>query len=716
MLQHPTRNYQNWQIGANHDGDEVAPQVTNQQSFVHMAFSQLEYGWADFEKNGIKFPQETLISKKIPNEISNLVGMMTDSVAHTLLKSSKMSHDTKAQDQFINYGSTKSKTVLLARSDSPPMLLNESNVDDEKNSTKFSNEHCEQASSGTHTCNNIYNSPLKTADMVICDQRSNESSLTTGSDLNSDDKNKIICFRPRRKKQIGKRKVDGNGARVNKHMSVDEKKKILVRNLKKKKKSDGKINPYMKKKPQDIDLSSNTFIKGEIPNFWQCPYCHILPIHERAKHSVLYHGGSEPPTVKLYPVIDYHFSTCEAKKILEQTSFDLSSYNIISKSEIDSSEDEMSSDNSEINSSTKKRKVRRKERDGGRKKKKQRVLHFSNDTTMNDSQKKLDEQSENASNMDITKIGLPSYIFAVLSRKYLEIMSPLELEIAWIGEKRMMETKGRWLDWEFIMKNCSSSLERFFTNKIHQNPDKYKNHKMDVFIRNKARSSFNQIRIEIRPALRRHEERVKLDDSKRKDSIQNEEKVEPLIVTEKSNTDSHGNISDKTISENKNAESSAHMEQTSQCPIEIPQPTHNLTDTVNDQKLTASIDIYLLSQVDLCFYKSSSDQTNRTGNQVLTENLPGVECKYCLGTKRRFYFKNEKSVSKDLPKMEHHILGCRGCPKEVKEMVIMLRARQDSERNALRRNAGFCNGGGKYKFTRKQFGSTIWRRLNETET
>ena len=82
----PTHNYQNWKIGANHDRAEVAQQQLLNHN--NMTFSQFEYRWTDFERNGIKFSQGNPTSTKIPNEISSLVGMMTNSVAHTLLMSS----------------------------------------------------------------------------------------------------------------------------------------------------------------------------------------------------------------------------------------------------------------------------------------------------------------------------------------------------------------------------------------------------------------------------------------------------------------------------------------------------------------------------------------------------------------------------------------------------------------------------------------------------
>ena len=54
-----------------------------------------------------------------------------------------------------------------------------------------------------------------------------------------------------------------------------------------------------------------SFVKGGLPNFWECPKCRHLPFKARGKHSVFYKGGGDAPSSDKYLTIYIHLQFCQ---------------------------------------------------------------------------------------------------------------------------------------------------------------------------------------------------------------------------------------------------------------------------------------------------------------------------------------------------------------------------------------------------------------------
>ena len=134
----------------------------------------------------------------------------------------------------------------------------------------------------------------------------------------------------------------------------------------------------------------------------------------------------------------------------------------------------------------------------------------------------------------------------------------------------------------------------------------------------------------------------------------------------------------------------------------------SLANPPEDRRLTASVDIIILSQVARCHYDPKVDDVCRSRAQRsgFAAGSPGIRCLHC---DRRWFFKDAKSLARIFARIEEHILQCGDCPDNTKEDVQFARGKQVEERAALREGAG---DEGRSQYTRLLFSEVVWRRLH----
>ena len=148
-------------------------------------------------------------------------------------------------------------------------------------------------------------------------------------------------------------------------------------------------------------------------------------------------------------------------------------------------------------------------------------------------------------------------------------------------------------------------------------------------------------------------------------------------------------------------------------------PTHDLfvnrsekqmTDTAplvfaEDKPYSTGFSFHLLSQMQPCAFTEADRLGKRKG---LPHGFPGLACRHCYGGfgSGRFFpssIKTLSDTSKTLNVLHNHMLRCRKCPSEIRELLESLRVTHNEERS-------------KMKFgSQKAFFGRIWRRLHGSE-
>jgi hypothetical protein len=124
--------------------------------------------------------------------------------------------------------------------------------------------------------------------------------------------------------------------------------------------------------------------------------------------------------------------------------------------------------------------------------------------------------------------------------------------------------------------------------------------------------------------------------------------------------------------------------------------------SINDKPYSTSFSYHLLSQMQPCNFTEADRLGKRKG---LPQGFPGLACRHCFGGygSGRFFpssIKTLSDTSKTLNVLHNHMMRCRKCPAEVRELLEKLRGSHDDER-------------AKMKFgSQKAFFARIWDRLH----
>lgn len=337
-----------------------------------------------------------------------------------------------------------------------------------------------------------------------------------------------------------------------------------------------------------------SFVRGDLPNFWQCPQCKHLPLSQRPKHSVLYHyapsidkGKDEgvPPTSLVRPIIQVHFNACgnhKNRELNEQSA---------------SKDEEISNDDYKLGTGS----------------------HYGihADNIRNSDAKGSGSDDDYVDNLDWNETG---------SRK--------------TGKRR---TRGQ-------QERHSKKLRCDANTVVEDNDNDY------------------GIIEEATPAT--------------------ESPAAIIALNPKYNV------------------------------IHTPITNNGLAHPTKDAKLTAAIDIVLISQMVRCYYAKTEDPKPhlRLRSNPLPENFPGMECKYCLSSARQqikdskkkrkmWFFRNSNQLSSTLLLLEKHLLShCRSCPQNIKNAIRTAKNQEKHERSRLRKKTG-------EKITRKEYASVVFKRL-----
>jgi hypothetical protein len=144
----------------------------------------------------------------------------------------------------------------------------------------------------------------------------------------------------------------------------------------------------------------------------------------------------------------------------------------------------------------------------------------------------------------------------------------------------------------------------------------------------------------------------------------------------------------------------AHDEPLKQAATEVV-ATRPLVAT-EDNLYSTGFSFLLLSQMQPCEFTEADRLGKRKG---LPHGFPGLACQHCYGGfgAGRFFpssIKTLSDTSKTLNVLHNHMLRCRKCPLEIRELLQSLRLTHNDERAKL-------------KFgSQKAFFSRIWRRLH----
>jgi hypothetical protein len=124
--------------------------------------------------------------------------------------------------------------------------------------------------------------------------------------------------------------------------------------------------------------------------------------------------------------------------------------------------------------------------------------------------------------------------------------------------------------------------------------------------------------------------------------------------------------------------------------------------SVHDKPYSTGFSYHLLSQMQPCVFTEADRLGKRKG---LPPGFPGLACRHCFGGygSGRFFpssIKTLSDTSKTLNVLHNHMMRCRKCPAEVRELLEKLRGSHDEERS-------------KMKFgSQKAFFARIWDRLH----
>ncbi|GKY94244.1 hypothetical protein MPSEU_000390200 [Mayamaea pseudoterrestris] len=125
-----------------------------------------------------------------------------------------------------------------------------------------------------------------------------------------------------------------------------------------------------------------------------------------------------------------------------------------------------------------------------------------------------------------------------------------------------------------------------------------------------------------------------------------------------------------------------------------------------DKPYATGFSYHLLIQMQPCAFTEADRLGKRKG---LPHGFPGLACKHCYGGfgSGRFFpssIKTLSDTSKTLNVLHNHMLRCRKCPVETKELLEVLRVSHNGERS-------------KMKFgSQKAFFGRIWKRLHGKES
>jgi len=280
--------------------------------------------------------------------------------------------------------------------------------------------------------------------------------------------------------------------------------------------------------------SPKNFIRGVVPNFWQCPKCKDLPLSFRAKHSVIFYGGNYVPTITDYPTMQIHFDLCD---------------------------------------------------------------------------------------------------------------------------QRCLEVKGVNFDEMEEESSCGALLNTEEDFRSEQAPEQTSRK------------------------------------TRRRKSKNGEGKVTNLNKT----TQNIENIPKDMQSQHQNQLAS----------VRIPFTNNGLVHPSKDKKLTATIDMLVMSQVERCYYVMAADTTPYLRQKPIPENYPGVQCKYCAKSseKKPWFFNGPIQLSTGFPKIEQHLMfSCKSCPKSIKHDIATAKSQEERERIKLRLKSGD-------KITRRQYATLVFSRL-----
>lgn len=83
-----------------------------------------------------------------------------------------------------------------------------------------------------------------------------------------------------------------------------------------------------------------------------------------------------------------------------------------------------------------------------------------------------------------------------------------------------------------------------------------------------------------------------------------------------------------------------------------------------------------------------------------------MQCLYC---DKQWFFNSSVQLATGFPKIEQHLTGaCEGCPRKVKENIVVTKNQEDLERNELRLKLG-------ERVTRRQYAKVVIARLEAPE-
>lgn len=124
--------------------------------------------------------------------------------------------------------------------------------------------------------------------------------------------------------------------------------------------------------------------------------------------------------------------------------------------------------------------------------------------------------------------------------------------------------------------------------------------------------------------------------------------------------------------------------------------------SMEDKPYATAFSFHLMGQMQPCVFTEADRLGKRKG---LPPGFPGLACRHCFGGygSGRFFpssIKTLSDTSKTLNVLHNHMMRCRKCPAEVKELLESLRVEHDEER-------------AKMKFgSQKAFFGRIWDRLH----
>ena len=127
-----------------------------------------------------------------------------------------------------------------------------------------------------------------------------------------------------------------------------------------------------------------------------------------------------------------------------------------------------------------------------------------------------------------------------------------------------------------------------------------------------------------------------------------------------------------------------------------------LFDVDSDLRITASIDVLVISQVVTCSYVRAKDTILFLRQMPLPDGYPGLKCKYC---KKYWFFNSYVQLATGLPKIEQHLMNqCKCCPKSIKSEISAAKHQEEMERYILRTKT-------KDKITRRQYANVVFTRM-----